>query len=408
MLLQGLEYGLPFYLLQRHAGQPGWRRGNDGVVGAQVLGVKVRGFEYGFPGDKNGAFYQVLQLADVAGVGQAGEELQGVGREVRAGQSVGFGLAVGKVACQQGNVFAAFAQGGQLDGDEVDAVEQVFAEGMFFYHVAQVGVGGRDDAHVYLAGAAVAQGLECLVLQHAQQLHLAGQVEVAYLVEEDGAPVGQFEAPRAVGGGVGEGAFLVAEHLALEQALGDAAQVDLDKRLPRPSAVEVYGFGYQLLARAALAGDEDRGVGGGYACHGVEHVGQPARLADDVAAVQHRRAVSLVLYRWGGKGEGGLDALQQGGVVPGLGDEVEGTCLHALHGQLDAAPGGHEYDGHLGAEHFDLPQQGEAFFAGGGEGEVHVHQYQVRRLRAHGVYGLAGAGHGLYVVACALQHEAQR
>ena len=40
--------------------------------------------------------------------------------------------------------------GGQLDGDDVEAVEEVLAEAPVLDRAAQVGVGGGHDAHVDL------------------------------------------------------------------------------------------------------------------------------------------------------------------------------------------------------------------------------------------------------------------
>ena len=55
--------------------------------------------------------------------------------------------------------------------------------------------------------------------------------------------------------------------------------------------------------------------------------------------------------------QGGADAVHQGHIVPGLGDEVEGPEAHALHGEADAAPGRHEDDGGRRGEYLDLAQQ---------------------------------------------------
>ena len=45
-----------------------------------------------------------------------------------------------------------------------------------------------------LIGLHAAQALELPLLQHAQQLHLGGQAQLAHLVQEEGAAVGQLEA----------------------------------------------------------------------------------------------------------------------------------------------------------------------------------------------------------------------
>jgi hypothetical protein len=76
-------------------------------------------------------------------------------------------------------------------------------------------VGGGDDAHVHLQGAAAAQPLELLLLQHAQELGLEFGRDVAHLVEEEGAEVRHLEAARPLRDGAGEGAALVAEEFRL-------------------------------------------------------------------------------------------------------------------------------------------------------------------------------------------------
>ena len=69
----------------------------------------------------------------------------------------------------------------------------------------------------------------------------------------------------------GEGAALVAEELALDQVLGDRRAVDLDERLVAARRVLVQRARDELLAGAALAGDEHGGRRVGDALeHGVE------------------------------------------------------------------------------------------------------------------------------------------
>ena len=84
---------------------------------------------------------------------------------------------------------------------------------------------------------------------------------VGDLVEEEGAAVGHLEASDAVALGVGEGALDVAEELALEDALGEAAGVDGDQRLSTAVRDGVQQLGDDALAGAVLAGDQDVGVG---------------------------------------------------------------------------------------------------------------------------------------------------
>ena len=67
-------------------------------------------------------------------------------------------------------------------------------------------------------GRAAADALELALLEDAEELGLGLQGQLADLVEEEGAAVGQLEAADPPGDGAGEGALLVAEQLALDQA----------------------------------------------------------------------------------------------------------------------------------------------------------------------------------------------
>ena len=110
-----------------------------------------------------------------------------------------------------------------------------------------------------------ADPLELAFLEDAEQLGLRLGGQLADLVEEERAAVGQLEPADPAGDRAGERPLLVAEQLALDEARGQGRAVDLDQRLTGPPARGVDGPGDQLLAGAGLAGDEHGGVGGGNA-----------------------------------------------------------------------------------------------------------------------------------------------
>ena len=110
-------------------------------------------------------------------------------------------------------------RGRQVDLHDVEPVVEVFAELAFLGQPEQIAVGGGDDADVDLDGLRAADPLEPALLEHAQQLGLHGQGDLADLVEEDRAAVGHLEAALALADRAGESAFLVAEQLAFQQRL---------------------------------------------------------------------------------------------------------------------------------------------------------------------------------------------
>ncbi len=118
-----------------------------------------------------------------------------------------------KCSTKQGDVAGPFAQGRHGDGEDVESVVQILAELALVNQSFEIAMGCRDQAHVHLDGFHAAHALELALLQHAQQLHLHVERQVADLVEKQGAAVGQLEAARSPRHRAGEGALLVSEQL---------------------------------------------------------------------------------------------------------------------------------------------------------------------------------------------------
>ena len=131
---------------------------------------------------------------------------------------------------EQRDVVAPLAQRQRLDREHAEPVVEVLAEPAALHLLLEVAVGGGDHAHVDGAGALLADALELALLQHAQQLGLQLERDLADLVEEQRAAVGELEAADAVAQRAGERALLVAEELALEQLARDRRAVDADQR----------------------------------------------------------------------------------------------------------------------------------------------------------------------------------
>ena len=85
-------------------------------VGAQVLGIEVGGVEHGLGVDQDGALHQVLQFADVAGVGQARErKLRASAEKSVRGSPLASAWRSAKWRASRGDVFpGARARGGSL------------------------------------------------------------------------------------------------------------------------------------------------------------------------------------------------------------------------------------------------------------------------------------------------------
>ena len=132
---------------------------------------------------------------------------------------------------QQRDVVAPLAQRRQLDADHVQPVEQVLAEAAVLHLALQVDVGGGDDAHVDLDRLHAAEAHELAFLHHAQQLGLRLDRDVADLVEEDAALVGEVEQALLRIDRAGERALDVPEQRGFEQVGRQVARIDGDERL---------------------------------------------------------------------------------------------------------------------------------------------------------------------------------
>ena len=231
----------------------------------------------------------------------------------------------GSAAASSGNVFAARAQRRQVDGDDVEAVEEVFAEAAVAHCLAQIDVGGGDDAHVHLDLLDAAEVHEAPVLQHAQNLGLRVHAHGGDLIQEERAAVGHFEEALLGGDGRGEGALDVAEERGLQQLGGHGAGVDGDEGLVAARRVGVDRLGDQLLAGAALALNQDGRAAGRNLRDEVEDRQHGLALADDVFEVVALLESALeleVLFFGAVARDGGANVGEQLLVVPRLLDEV--------------------------------------------------------------------------------------
>ncbi len=126
-----------------------------------------------------------------------------------------------------------------------------------------------------------ADPLERPFLQEAEQLRLHRRPELRDLVEEQGPAVGEFDPSLLARESTGEGAFLVAEQLALEEGLRDRGAVDRDERGGTPRTEVVKGAGDQLFPRSRLPLKEDRRVGRGDLLNLPTEIDHRLRFPDD-------------------------------------------------------------------------------------------------------------------------------
>ena len=179
------------------------------------------------------------------------------------------------------HVVAAIAQRRNGDGHGGDAEVKVFAKGFVGHGGAQILVGRGDDAHVDFDLLRAADALEAALFQHAQQLALDGQRQLANFVEEKRAAMRQFHLADLARARAGVGAALVSEELVFDQPFGNGGAVQGHKRLLGARAEVMDGAREKFLAGAAFAQQQNRGIGGGHALRHLARFLHGGMLADD-------------------------------------------------------------------------------------------------------------------------------
>lgn len=112
------------------------------------------------------------------------------------------------------DVLLPLPQGGDVDADDVQPVEEIGPEQTALHRLLQIAVGGNDQPEVQLDLLGAGEALNGLLLNQLQELGLDMGGQLADLIQEQRAVVGQLDlADLAGGGGPGEGALLIAEQL---------------------------------------------------------------------------------------------------------------------------------------------------------------------------------------------------
>ena len=241
-------------LLTLAAGRGGQaRRGAVAAAGHRDVG----GGHVAAVDEEGQALHHVGQLAHVAGPGVARHDRLGVGSERLDGQPVFTTRPLEEPLAQQDRVAATLPQRRKAHGHHRQPVIQVLAELPLAHGPVEIGVGRADHPGIegLLRGAADAPHRS--LFERGQQLGLERGREQPDLVEEQDPSGGRLEQAGLRATGVGEGALLVTEELALQQGLGDGRTVEIHERPLGAGPVAVEQLRHQVLARSRLALDED-------------------------------------------------------------------------------------------------------------------------------------------------------
>ena len=244
-------------------------------------------------------------------------------------------------------IVAPLAQRRNGHREDVEAEEQVLAEDVLLNQAEQVLVGRRDDAHVDLAHAGVADHADFPVLQDTEEFDLHRGTGLADFVQEDRTALGGLEETGAGLGRAGERTSDIAEELAFQQPLGYAATVYRHEWSRGTRAGVVNRPGHQFLAGAAFAGNQHRGRRGCGPGHGRKHVLHRFGFAQDAGVCGVRLQGSVVRRPTHAQfAQRPVDRCEQLLIGEWFGQELLGPGLDRLHCAFDRRVAGNHH--HLG------------------------------------------------------------
>src|SRR6266849_4304053 len=301
-------------------------------------------------GEDNGAFDNVFQLAHIAGPVVVHQELESARRELPQRLGVLEAIALEEMREEHRHILAAVAQWRKLQMNDVEAVEQVLTETAFANEREEIDVRGGDDADVHFDLFGAAETHEFAFLNNAQELGLRFGTDGGDFVEKDGALIGDFEETLFGSDGAGEGAFDVSEELRFEKVHGDRAGIHGHKGFVGASGGGVNRLGDELLARTALAANEDGGARRSHLGNEVQERLHLVALADDAGKTETLLEGALELDVFVAKAARlhSLSDLRQKFVVgPRLGDVIHRAVFERGPRHFNRAVGGNEHDGKL-------------------------------------------------------------
>ena len=188
-------------------------------------------------------------------------------------------VLVEEEADEFGDVFLPLPQRGERDLDHLESIVEILAELAAFDHLLEALMRRGEDPHIDGDSAPAAELLDLTFLQHAKQLRLQHERNVAHFVEEDRATARQLEFSRP-GLDAGGHAALDAEELRLQQRLRQRGAVDGHEWLVFPRRIAVDEPRHHLLAGSRFAPNENVGLTGSDACYEVNHALHLERVSD--------------------------------------------------------------------------------------------------------------------------------
>src|ERR1700722_4277435 len=132
---------------------------------------------------------------------------------------------------EQRQILESFSQWWKFNEEHIEAIVQVQTKLSVGHRRSRLEIGCGYHAEDDRSRPIAPQWHNLLVLQYPEQRRLHVEWQVRQFVEEQGAPVGQFDlAPFAASRRAAECTLIVTEKLGSQQFLGNRAQIQRNKR----------------------------------------------------------------------------------------------------------------------------------------------------------------------------------
>ncbi len=213
-----------------------------------------------------------------------------LGRQARFGATVPAAVFCQEEFTQQINVAVSFAEGRNLDRNDIQPVVKIAPEFFFIDTSQEVGIGRGDDPHINGNGVVTADTINLPFLDDPQELRLQMYIHFSDLIQQKRPVIGQFELAELSLAGSRKGTFLISEHLALEEVVRYRRTIHGDKGHRIPITLPMDMPGKKLLSRAAFSLDKNARLA---FRHPLEHPQNGQNLfipRDDSALPRHRRS----------------------------------------------------------------------------------------------------------------------
>ncbi len=152
--------------------------------------------------------------------------------------------------CQGDDILLTFPQGRQVQGNDVEAIEEILTELALPDSLFQINIGSRNNPHIQSGRAIGTDPLYFLLLQYPQKLALQMGRHGADFIKENRTVVSRFEFAGLVTDRAGESALDMAEQLTLQQGFRYRSAVDRHKRPAAALSVMMQRPGHQFLSGA--------------------------------------------------------------------------------------------------------------------------------------------------------------